>query len=176
MKFLKYLLIVAVLVSAVVLGGGMLLSPKFTIMRTVEINAAPSVVYPLIADPKAWTEWSVWNRRDPSMQMSFSGEPIGAGAGWAWVSKAQGNGRMAFTAAEPNEKIVFTMFFDDFNTESSGTFLFEPAGRGTRVSWVMNGDAGSNPLMRWFTLASDKIIGADLQAGLENLKAIAEKR
>lgn len=176
MKFLKYLLIIVLLAAAIALGGGLLLSPKFTVLRSVEINAPPSVVYPLVADPRAWQKWSVWNRRDPSMQMSFSGEPMGAGAGWAWISESQGNGRMAFTAAEPNEKIVFNLFFDEFNSVSSGTFLFEPIGNGTRVSWVMNGDMGGNPLMRWFALASDKMIGGDFAAGLANLKAVAEKR
>lgn len=176
MKFLRYLFIIVLLVAAILFGGGLLLSPKFTVLRTVEINAPPTVVYPLVADPRAWQQWSVWNRRDPTMQMSFSGEPIGAGAGWAWVSESQGNGRMAFTAAEPNEKIVFTLFFDDFNSVSSGSFLFEPVGNGTRVSWVMNGDMGANPLMHWFALASDKMIGGDFEAGLANLKSVAEKR
>lgn len=176
MKVLKYLLIVVLIVAAILFGGGFLLSPKFTVLRTVEINAPPSTVYPLVADPRAWQRWSVWNQRDPGMQMSFSGEPTGAGAGWAWASESQGNGRMAFTAAEPNEKIVFNLFFDDFDSVSTGTFLFEPTGNGTRVSWVMNGDMGRNPLMHWFALASDKMIGGDFEAGLANLKALAEKR
>ncbi len=176
MKFLKYLLIFVLLIAAILFGGGLLLSPKFTVLRSVEINAPPAVVYPLVADPRQWQKWSAWNRRDPSMQMSFSGEPSGAGAGWAWLSESQGNGRMAFTAAEPDEKIVYTLFFDDFDSVSSGSFLFESLGNGTRVSWILNGDMGSNPLMHWFALASDKMIGGDFEAGLANLKTVAEKR
>ncbi len=176
MKFLKYLLIFALLLAAILFGGGYLLSPKFTVLRTVEVSAPPEVVYPLVADPRAWQQWSAWNRRDPAMRMSFSGEPIGAGAGWAWASESQGNGRMAFTAAEPNAKLNFSLFFDDFESESTGTFLFEPISSGTRVSWIMNGDMGENPLMHWFALASDKLIGGDFEAGLSNLKSIAEKK
>lgn len=176
MKFLKFLLIVVLLLAAIVFGGGYLLSPKFTVLRTVEIKAAPEVVYPLVADPRAWQQWSAWNRRDPAMKMSFSGEAIGAGAGWAWVSESQGNGRMAFTAAEPNQKISYSLFFEGFDTESTGSFLFEAVDGGTRVTWVMNGDMGDKPWMRWFALASDKMIGADFESGLANLKSVAEKK
>ncbi len=175
MKFLKVLLIGVLLIAALLFGGGLLLSPKFTVLRSVDIKAPPTVVYPLVADPRVWQKWSPWNRRDPAMQMSFSGAPLGAGAGWAWASESQGNGRMAFTAADPNEKIIYNLYFDDFNSVSTGSFLFEPIAGGTRVIWVMNGDMGSNPLMRWVALASDQMIGADFEAGLANLKSLAEK-
>ncbi len=39
----------------------------------------------------------------------------------------------------------------------------------------MNGDFGSNPLFRWFALVADSMTGADFDAGLANLKALAEK-
>jgi hypothetical protein len=34
---------------------------------------------------------------------------------------------------------------------------------------------GTNPLLRWIALFGDKMVGADFEAGLANLKAIAEK-
>ena len=34
---------------------------------------------------------------------------------------------------------------------------------------------GSNPLMRWFALFGDKMVGGDFEAGLANLKVLAEK-
>ncbi|WP_418320233.1 SRPBCC family protein [Piscinibacter sakaiensis] len=176
MRFLKVLLIVVALLAALVWGGGMLLSPKFTVIRSVEIQAPPEQVYALVADPKAWQQWSAWNRRDPEMQMSFSGEPVGAGAGWAWRSKSQGNGRMAFIAADPNRKLDYDLQFEDFEATSKGSFIFEPIDGGTRVSWTLNGDMGDKPPMRWFALGADYMIGPDFEAGLRNLKSVAEKK
>ncbi len=49
-------------------------------------------------------------------------------------------------------------------------------GAGTRVTWSMAGNMGSNPLMRWFALFGDRMVGPDFEAGLANLKALAEKR
>ncbi len=39
----------------------------------------------------------------------------------------------------------------------------------------MNGDMGANPLYRWMGLFMDKMVAPDFDAGLANLKALAEK-
>jgi len=175
MKVLKWLLIVVVLLLAVLLVGGMLLSPKFAVTRSVVVNAPPEKVYPLVASPREWKQWSVWNRRDPAMQIVYSGPDSGAGAAWSWKSKSEGDGRMTFTAAEPNRKVDYDLYFPDFGTTSTGSIALAPEGSGTKVTWTMNGDFGSNPLFRWFALAADSMVGKDFDGGLQNLKAIAEK-
>jgi hypothetical protein len=52
---------------------------------------------------------------------------------------------------------------------------FTPDGTGTKVTWTMNGDMGSNPLFRWMALFMGRMVGPDFEAGLANLKALAEK-
>ena len=42
------------------------------------------------------------------------------------------------------------------------------------ITWVMNGNAGMNPVFRWFGLFMDKMVGPDFDAGLKNLKKLAE--
>jgi uncharacterized protein YndB with AHSA1/START domain len=177
MRFLKILLFIVFVLGAILFGGGLLLSPSFTIVRSVDIQAPATAVYPLIADPRRWNDWSVWNLRDRAMQVSYSGQSTGAGAGWAWRSESQGNGRMAFTAAEPPGKLEYELHFDDVERPSTGAFLLESAAAGaTRVTWVMSGSMGTNPLMRWFALGIGPLIGRDFEAGLANLKTLAEKR
>lgn len=175
MKVLKTLLIALVALVALLFVGGMFLSPKFSVTRTVQINAGPDKVYALVANPRHWKEWSVWNRRDPAMAIEYSGPESGTGAAWAWKSKSEGDGKMTFTAAEPGKKVVYDLFFPDFGTTSTGELRFESKAAGTEVTWVMNGDMGSNPLFRWMALFGDKMIGPDFEGGLANLKALAEK-
>jgi hypothetical protein len=109
------------------------------------------------------------------MQITYSGPPSGAGAGWAWKSKSEGDGRMTFTAAEPGKRVAYELFFPDFGTTSTGDLMLSPDGNGTRVTWTMNGNMGSNPLMRWIALFGDRMVGGDFEAGLANLKGLAEK-
>lgn len=175
MKIVKWALMVLLALCAVLLVGGLLLSPKFKVARSISVSAPPEKVYALVADPRRWKEWSVWNRRDPLMQITYEGPPSGAGAVWAWKSTTQGDGRMTFTAAEPSARVGYDLFFPDFGTTSSGDLLFVAEGTGTRVSWTMNGDMGKNPLFHWIALFADGMVGKDFEGGLANLKQVAEK-
>lgn len=175
LKVLKWLVIILVALVLLLLAGGYALSPKFTAARSTTVNAPADKVYGLIADPREWKRWSVWNQRDPAMAISYSGPASGAGAAWEWKSKSQGDGKMTFTAAEPGKRVAFELFFPDFGTTSMGTLDLAPVGGGTRVTWTMNGDMGSNPLYRWMALFMDRMVGPDFEAGLANLKALAEK-
>jgi uncharacterized protein YndB with AHSA1/START domain len=175
MKFLKRLGLAVLILGTLLLVGGWLLPSSFTVSRSIDINAPASKVYKLVASPKQWPNWSVWNRRDPAMKLSFSGPESGAGAKWAWVSASQGNGRMAFTAADAGQRVAFDLMFEDFGTLSHGELNLTPQGTGTRLVWSMNGDTGRNPLMHWMALMAPRMVGSDFDAGLANLKALAEQ-
>lgn len=175
MKALKWIAGLAAALVAVLLLGGLALSPKFTVTRSVQVQAPAEKVYALVAEPRRWKEWSAWNRRDPAMQITYSGPPSGAGAAWEWKSASQGDGRMTFTAAEPSQRVAYDLYFPDFGTTSQGDFRFTAADGGTRVAWTMNGDMGRNPLFRWMALFADGMVGKDFDEGLAQLKVQAEK-
>jgi len=176
MKVVKWLLGIVLVLAAVLVLGGLALSPAFTVTRSTLVAAPPEKIYALVADPRGWKAWSVWNRRDPAMQIVYSGPPTGVGAAWEWKSQSEGDGKMTFTAAEPGKKVAFDLFFPDFGTTSHGELSFAPEASGTRVTWTMNGDMGRNPVFRWMALAMDRMVGKDFDAGLANLKAIAEAK
>lgn len=164
----------ALLVALVALIG-LALPKNFRIERSVVINAPAGKIYPLIAEPKNWPQWGVWNQRDPNMQMEFSGATAGAGAKWSWRSKSEGNGAMEFTAAEPDKQIVYQLTFADMGMVSRGVLGLTPSGTGTKVSWSNEGEFGGNPFIRYFGLMMDSMVGKDFDAGLTNLKQLAEK-
>ena len=175
LQFVKAIVIAAALAVAVLIAGGLVLSPKFDVARSVRVEAPPGKVYPLIASPREWPRWSAWQRRDPAMQIDYSGPESGAGAQWAWHSTSEGDGEMSFTAAEPDTRIAYALAFPDFGTTSNGEFTLVPEGeQATRVTWRLAGDMGANPLLRWMALFADRMIGKDFDAGLAALKTIAE--
>jgi len=174
MKLLKALLIVVVGIAAVLYGGGSLLSPEATVQRSIVVNAAPQTVYALVAAPRAWKDWSVWTRRDPTMQIEYSGPESGSGAIWAWRSKSEGDGRMTFTDTTAPSVLGYELYFPDFQSTSKGDFHFDAQGPATRVTWTIHMMFPS-PLMRWMGLFVDKMVGKDFDSGLANLKAVAEK-
>jgi uncharacterized protein YndB with AHSA1/START domain len=175
MKIVKALLAFVFVLAAALVLGGYLLSPKFSVARSASIAAAPEKVFAIVADARRWKEWTVWNRRDPQMAMEYSGPSSGNGAVWSWKSKSEGDGRMTFTAAEAPNRLAYELYFPDFGTTSTGDLTLVPEGGGTRITWRINGDMGGNPLMRWFALGADAMVGKDFAEGLAGLKALAER-
>ena len=82
---------------------------------------------------------------------------------------------MEFTAAVPNERLDYTLSFPEFGMTSRGQLLLVPEGAGTRVTWTNEGDMGGSPVNRYFGLLMDRMVGPDFEAGLSNLKGLAEK-
>ena len=174
MRVVKWIAIVVGVLVAVFFLGAVMIDPKYKVERSTTINAPAPKIYALISDPKAWTTWTVWNRREPNMKIEFSGAPSGQGAKWAWEGK-DGKGNMEFTAAQPDRSVTYRLGFVEMNTSSTGALTLTPEGNATRISWTNEGDMGTNPMMRWFAPFMDKMMGPDFEGGLANLKAMAEK-
>lgn len=175
MKALKWIGGIIVALLAILVIGGLMLPADYTVTRSVQIAAPADKVYALLEDPRAWKRWTVWNRRDPSMQITYSGPATGAGAGWAWQSETEGSGSMTFTRAEPGQRLAYELSFPEFDSTSTGDLLLTPVENGTRVTWTLSGNMGANPLMHWFALMMDRMVGPDFEAGLGQLKTEAEK-
>jgi uncharacterized protein YndB with AHSA1/START domain len=169
LNILKYLIGLVVLLLLV----GFLLPSGYSAQRSAVINAPAEKIFPLLNNTKAWKRWTVWNQRDPAMGLTYSGPESGAGAKWAWTSKTEGNGAMEFTTVEPNKRLAYALQMEAMSP-APGDITLVPSGNGTKVTWSMTGDAGMNPLFRWFGLFMDKLVGPDFEAGLVNLKKIAE--
>ncbi len=174
MKMVKWIAIVVGTLVAVFFVGAALMPSSYKVERTTTIYAPAAKIYALIADPKAWTRWTVWNEREPNMKMAFKGEPSGQGARWEWEGK-DGKGNMEFTRAEPGKAIHYALGFPEMGMSSRGALTLTPAGNATQISWTNEGDVGKNPMMRWFVPFMDAVMGPDFEGGLKNLKALAEK-
>ncbi len=169
LKILKYLVGLVVLLLAI----GFLLPSTYSAQRSVTMNAPAEKVFPLIANQKEWKRWSVWNQRDPNMELSYSGPEAAAGAKWVWKSKSEGNGGMEWSAVEQNKRVGYILTMEGMKP-ATGDLLIVPEGTGSKVTWTINGDGGMNPMFRWFGLFMDKMIGPDFESGLKNLKKLAE--
>jgi len=175
LKVVKWLVIGVATLAVLFLVIGFLLPSKFNVSRSTQINAPAEKVYALLAAPREWPRWTVWNRRDPGMKVTYSGAESGKGAKWAWESQSEGVGNMEFTAAEPGKRIEYVLVFPEFGMRSTGALTLLPSGSGTQVTWATVGDVGANPINHYFAALMDRMVGPDFEGGLANLKALAEK-
>jgi uncharacterized protein YndB with AHSA1/START domain len=155
---------------------GLLLPSTWRVERSVTVGAPPEVVFAVVNTPKTWPEWTAWSRDlDPEASWSFEGPASGVGALMKWRGPMAGVGELEITESEAQKRIAFVITMAEDAFKARGTFLFEPASGGTRVTWVDEGDLGMNPFVRYFGLRMDSAMGQELDKRLANLKRYAEE-
>ncbi len=176
MQALKKVLFTLVVLALFLAVVGLALPGRFEVRRSTLIHTPADKLFSYIEDPRQWKAWTVWNQRDPAMTIQYSGPEKGVGAAWSWQSKTEGSGSMTFTAIEAPRRMVYKLEFPEFNMVSTGEMTLTPEGSGIRVSWSNTGELGMNPLNRYMGLMMDRMVGPDFEAGLGNLKKLAEAR
>ncbi|MGE0579161.1 SRPBCC family protein [Reyranella sp.] len=173
---------IAVLVVVVAIAGVLIYAStrpdSFRVERSVSINAPADGVYPLIADFRRWAEWSPYEKKDPAMKRTFGSITAGKGATYAWDGdKNVGQGSMEILEASQPSKVVIKLDFQKpFEAHNTAEFTLKPKGDGTEVTWAIHGPSPLISKVVSLFMNMDTMIGKDFEAGLANLKALAEKK
>jgi uncharacterized protein YndB with AHSA1/START domain len=175
--FVVLLIVVAVVVILILAA---LKPDQFQVRRATTIKGPPQRIFDLINDFHRWAGWSPWEKKDPGMKQSFSGAASGKGAACEWDgNKNVGKGRMEIAESTPPSRIVIDLhFIKPFEGRNTAEFAMQPGGAGqdaTDVTWTMTGRSAFPAKVICVFMDMDKMIGKDFEAGLANLKALAEK-
>jgi hypothetical protein len=150
----------------------------FEVRRTIVVNTTPDKIFPLINDFKSWMVWSPYEKKDPAMQRTYSSATSGKGATYSWNGdKNVGSGSMEILDAPAPKQVTIKLdFTKPFEAHNVADFRLEPAtGGGTEVSWSMKGPTPFMGKIIHVFIDMDKMVGRDFEAGLANIKAVAEK-
>ena len=176
----KFLLIVGILIVGVpasLLIAGSMRSANYHIERSTMLPAPPDAVYAVISDFHRFGEWSPWEKLDPAMEKTFEGQAGAVGSSYAWTGNDKvGAGKMTVTEAQPGHKIGAKMELTrPWISTSQTSWTLEGQGNQTKITWAMDGE-NRTLMAKTFTMFinMDKMIGANYEVGLEQLKAVAE--
>ena len=173
----KKIVVVLVVAIGAVLAYAAMQPDTFSLQRNASIAATPEQLYPLIADMKAFNSWNPWLRKDPSTKLTYLGPPNGLGSAYAWESDKLGAGRMEVTELAPNSKVGAKLeFLKPMVAHNRVEFALQPQGAQTNVTWTMSGPMPYLSKVMCVFISMDRMVGPDFEAGLANLKAVAEKR
>lgn len=161
----------ALLLGATLLVGA-LLPGAWWAEAAWTVQAPPERIYPLLAAPERWDEWTPW----PGMAFSYDGPSSGVGARRTWDDPGVGAGSFTVVDAEPPSLIRYRVEVDGGEVVTRGAFRLERTDAGTRVSWREEGDFGANPLLGWAALSMRRNHGAELERRLHDLATAAEAR
>jgi hypothetical protein len=77
-------------------------------------------------------------------------------------------------SSAPSRVAIQLDFLKPFKAHNMATFTMEPAGRGTNVTWAMDGPTPFVGKIMHVFFNMDRMVGTDFEAGLVNLKTAAE--
>jgi len=177
MKILRKIILVVLLLPILLVLASFFLPSKYRVERSAVITAPPETIYPWLAQLRRWPEWTGWNTSaDPTLVNTYSGPAEGAGAEMSWSAKTLGNGVIKLTKAETNTGVNYELNFENGRLISGGAVTMAAADGGTKLTWSNEGKFGFNPVARYFGLFFDKLMGADFEKNLANLKQKVEPK
>ena len=178
MRFLKKLFGILAVVVIVLVAVAYLLPREVAVSRSIQIAAGPDTVFPHVNSLHKFSEWSPWSSIDPEMRVTYSGPETGVGNKMDWTSEHPnvGNGSQIITASTQNESVKTALDFGPMGTADAEFVLAQKDG-GTEVTWGFTGENTfvQQAMFRLMSMDLDAMVGADYEAGLANLKAMAEK-
>jgi uncharacterized protein YndB with AHSA1/START domain len=174
---LKFIGIIVVLLIAGVLLTAANRPDTFIVQRTAVIKAPPEKVFPYINDFERWPAWSPWEKKDPKMKRSYGPAKSGKGAKYAWDGNSDvGQGSMEISESIAPSRVALKLdFVKPFEAHNNVEFSLRPEAGGTQVAWKMEGPVPYFAKIIHLFMDMDKMVGTDFEAGLANLKAVAEK-
>ncbi len=176
-KWAARFLALGALGAAAFLVVGLLLPGRAEVVRSVEIDAAPEDVFPLVADLDAWLAWTPWGE----VESRVEGRSSGVGARRVWDDEAMGSGSLTLVNVVPPARVEYVAEVADGRMRFEGTISVEasssaPAGNGgSTVVWTERADLGWNPLLGWTALTLEDSQGRQLSTSLGRLKALVEQ-
>jgi len=174
---LKTISIIVVILIAAVLLFAATKPDTFRVQRATSIKAPPEKIFPYVNDFRSFGSWSPYEKKDPNMKRKYSGPESGKGAVYDFEGDGNvGSGRLEITDSSIPGKVAMKLdFVKPFETHNLIEFTMVAKGDSTEVTWAMNGPVPYVAKIMHVFFNMDRMIGNDFEAGLANLKAIAEK-
>lgn len=158
---------------------GFALPSQVHVERSLLISAPPTEIFPLVSDFNQWDTWSPWADMDPNAEMTISGSGVGQTMQWRSDDPQVGSGTQEVTGLEPPNQVTTHLDFGDQGV-ANATLKLTPKDDDTLVSWTLDTDMREGvptlmqPISTYFGFFMDSMIGKDYEAGLSNLKSLAE--
>lgn len=180
MKILKRVLIVIVILIAIPLVAALFIKGDYAVEREVTIKKPKTEVFDYVKHIKNQNNYSVWNKKDPAAKMEFKGEDgtVGFVSSWDSEMKEVGKGEQEIKSIKEGERIDMELRFKKPFEATDYAYMSTEAvdSSTTKVKWGFNGKMPYPFNFMCLFMNMDKMLGPDLQTGLDDMKGILEKQ
>jgi hypothetical protein len=174
---LKTLLFVGIATVGIVLVAAAFRPDQFRVQRSVTIAAGADRIHALINDMHAFNSWNPFNKKDPQMRGSYRGPAAGPGAAYDFAGNSQvGAGTVAIVDSAPQRITMKLDMREPMAASNTVVFSIVPRGNASEVTWAMHGNTPYLGKLLHMVFDMDKMVGGTFEAGLADLKQLAEKK
>lgn len=178
MGAIKKILIALILIISIVLITAYFMPGNYAVEREITIDKPADSIFNYVRYLKNQNKFSVWANIDPKMKSTYKGTDGKVGAISAWESKVKevGAGEQEITKITEGKRLDFDLRFKEpMNDTAIGFMSTETVtSNQTKVKWGIKGVIPYPMNIMLPMMNMDKMIGNDLQKGLENLKTKME--
>jgi uncharacterized protein YndB with AHSA1/START domain len=151
-------------------------SGKFNYERSGLINAPAEKIFPYISNLKMGELWSPYEKIDPTMKKTFTGEDGHVGSKMEFEGNSDaGSGNLEILGVVPNDSVEIKLIMTKpMHAENLIHYKLTPEGAGTRFTWAMEGDGGFMTKLMTLLIDCEKMIGGQFEQGINNLRQVVE--
>jgi hypothetical protein len=180
MQIVKKVFIALAAIVVLLLVVALFVKKDYAVERNVVVNRPVESVFNYIKYLKNMDNYSVWAQRDPNMKKTFSGEDgtVGAISTWDSENPDVGKGEQEITNIVANQRMDFELRFKEpFEATDQAYFIVQAINDSTtNVKWGFTGSMDYPMNLLLLTMDMEKMVGGDLQTGLDNLKKLLESQ
>lgn len=148
------------------------LPSKFSMSRSIVIDAPVANVFTKLTDLNEYTKWNPFAEGDIENKYEVNG--AGVGGYLEWKGGKAGDGRMTFTSIEPSQKIAIKMdFYKPMPGHGMVNWLTNSKSE-TQTEFIWTFEQDLSYFMRYFGLIMDSMMGKHFEKGLANYKTLME--
>ncbi len=178
MSILNIVVFVLLGVIALILLVAAFVKKSYAVSRQITVAAPNERVFDYIKYIRNQDRFSVWANMDPEMKKEYTGTDGQPGFLSAWESenKRVGKGEQRIVSVEPDREIKMSIhFITPWEGLADASLSTRPVAEAeTEVTWAFSSRMKYPMNIMLLVLNMDKMLGADLETGLANLKAELE--
>lgn len=169
MKFLKWLLIIMLILAVLVLIIPLFLPSNISITAEEKVNVSPAQVFHATASFSNRKKWDPWLTMEPGAEVTIVSEPDYVGSVYTWKGEKIGTGRMEVDSVVFGKYIASNIWFGEETEPSRVTWELEEDGEGTKITWTFRSKAGY-PFGRLMLTLMQGQMKSSFEEGLQLLK------
>ncbi|WP_293924061.1 SRPBCC family protein [Sphingobacterium sp. UBA6320] len=178
MKILKKIVFVLLSIVVLLLIIALFVKKDYAVKREITINKPNQEVFDYIKYLRNQNNFSKWAMMDPLMKKTYQGTDGTVGFISAWDSKADsvGKGEQEIVKIEQGKRIDFEIrFIKPFESKDKVYMITDSLSSNmTKVIWGFDGHMNYPMNLMLLFMDFDKMLGQDLEVGLQRLKTKLE--